>query len=564
MDDHGPATGRLPLLRAILAAGLLLGCTLAAFTPAYQQNDDVVMAMIASGRGISVQPDAHLVYVNVVLGELLRRAYCWAPALPWYGLVLISALAAVEVSLLRARLARDERTLLAWLAFLGCFGAVASVFVVRLQFTAVAGLASGTGLALWIASLQPEPAEDGDRVGAGALLLPALLVLLGALLRFQALLLALVVALPLAVARLAGAGRPRALRALGGLGAVLLLALALQLWDRAWYGRDPGWQEFGALNAWRARIVDYGAGADGEGGALERRVGWSANDALMLRRWFYADRSVYPIEKMRTLVGAAPLAWPAVSEAWDRLQDAFGHPSFLPLALVLPLLVARGDARERRLTLFLSLLPGLVVVGLLAVFLRAPEHVGLPALAFAPTALLATAGAERRRTRHARWWWPALVLAGVGAALALRQDRADSLTAAEDNRDLRRSLAKLAVSPQQLYVEWAGAFRYESVLPLEDTSYLSGLRLYSLGWPQRSPIADRMLRAFAIDDVFRSLYERPDVRLLMNPAWRDSLQVYAREHYGVALRFPEGVPAPSFTAFRVERAEAPAATAALR
>jgi hypothetical protein len=565
MDHHGPATGRLPLLRAVLATGLLLGCTLAAFTPAFQQNDDVVMAMIASGRGLSVQPDAHLVYVNVVLGELLRRAYGWAPALPWYGLVLIAVLAAVEASLLRARFARDARTPLSWLAFLGCFGAVASVFVVRLQFTAVAGLAAGAGLALWIASLQPKPAEGGGRGGApGGLLLPALLVLLGALLRFQALLLALVVALPLALVRLAAAGRPRALRALVGLGAVLLLALALQLRDRAWYERDPGWQEFGVLNAWRARIVDYGAGADGEGGAPERRVGWSANDALMLRRWFYADRSVYPVEKMRALVGAAPLAWPAAAEARDRLQEAFDHPSFLPLALVLPLLLAGGDARERRLTLLLSLLPGLVVVSLLAVFLRAPEHVGLPALAFAPTALLATAVAQRRRARHARWWWPALVLAGVGAALALRQDRADSLTAAEDNRDLRRTLARLAVSPQQLYVEWAGAFRYESVLPLEDTRYLSGLRLYSLGWPQRSPIADRMLRSFAIDDVFRSLYERPDVRLLMNPAWRDSLQVYAREHYGVALRFPEGVPAPSFTAFRVERADAPAATAALR
>jgi hypothetical protein len=555
MDSPKQEIGRRTLLWAILGVGLLLGSTLAAFTPAYQQNDDVVMMMIASGRGISLQPDAHLVYVNVILGELLRHAYRWAPALPWYGLLLIATLAAVQVSLLHARLARHGGNLP---AFLACFATVASVFVVRLQFTAVAGLAAGAGVALWIAGLEPEPGDEREHRGAAGLLVPASLLLLGALLRFQALLLALVVALPLALARLVRVGRPRALRALGGLAAVLSVALALHLWDRAWYERDPGWREFGELNAWRARIVDYGAGADGpEGRALERRVGWSANDALMLRRWFYADRTVFPIEKMRTLVGAAPVVRPGAAEAGARIREAFARPSFLPMALVLPLLVACGCARDRLRVLGLTIGPALIVVGLLAVFLRAPEHVVMPALAFSATTLLVAAGADRRRPRG-RWWWPALVLAAVGAALAVRQSRADSLTAAEDNRDLRRAVEKLSTRPQQLYVDWAGAFRYEGVLPLEDTSYLSGLRLYSLGWPQRSPIADRMLRTFAIDDLFRSLYERPDVCLLMNPSWRDSLEVYAHEHYGAALRFPEGVPTPSFTVFRVERADAPA------
>ena len=559
MSSLNPETGRRTLLYAVLGVGLLLGFTVAAFTPAYQQNDDVVMAMIASGKGIALQPDAHLVYVNVILGGLLRQAYRWAPASPWYGLLLIASLAATQLSLLHARLARDGGNLAALIAFLACFATVASVFVVRVQFTAVAGLAAGAGLALWIAGLEPEPGDGRQHDGAAGLLVPASLLLLGALLRFQALLLALVVALPLALTRLVRVGRPRALRALGGLAAVLSVALALHLGDRAWYERDPGWREFSELNAWRARIVDYGAGAVGsDGGSLEQRVGWSGNDALMLRRWFYADRTVFPIEKMRTLVGAAPVVQLGAAEARSRIREAFDHPAFLAMALVLPLLVAGGRIRDRLQALVLTLVPAVIVVGLLAVFLRAPEHVALPALAFAPTVLLVAAGADRRRPCD-RWWWTALVLAGVGAALCARQSRADSLTAAEDNRDLRRSLATLSTRQERLYVDWAGAFRYEGVLPLEDSSYLSGLRLYSLGWPQRSPIADRMLQAFGIGDLFRSLYERPDVGLLMNPSWRDSLEVYAREHYGIALRFPEGVPTPSFTVFRLERMDAPAA-----
>jgi hypothetical protein len=364
-----------------------------------------------------------------------------------------------------------------------------------------------------------------------------------------------VIGLPLVAHRLWRLGGRRALRQLAGLAAVLALAFALHAADRASYERDAGWREFLELNAWRARIVDYGAGGGAAARELESRLGLSGNDAVQLRRWFYSDRSVYPIDTLRSLVAADPLLRPGAAEAESRLREAFSYPSFLPLALVLPLLVVSGETRERLRVLALTLVPALAVVALLAVFLRAPEHVGLPALAFVPTALL-VAGADGARP-HGRGFWLALALAALGAFLCLRQGRADSVTAAEENRDLRRSVALLSQAPQRLYVDWAGAFRYEAALPLENASYLDGLRLYSLGWPQRSPIADRMLRSFGIDDVGRSLFERDDVGLLMNPAWRESLAAYAREHYGAELRFGETIRTPSFTVFRVERADGP-------
>ena len=542
----------------------LLGATTLTFTPTYMQNDDVVMAMIASGRGVALQPDAHLVYVNLALGELLRRAYVAAPALPWYGLLLLAVLAAAQVALLAGRLARErwqdrDAAVGLWLPYVAYFVAVVSVFVVHLHFTAVGSLAAGVGLALWIARLAPRssgPANGSRRPSAGGWLLIALLLLLGGLLRFDALLLALVVALPLAIERLIRSDRRMALRAVGGLAAVLSLPFALQLWDRAAYDRDPGWREFRELNAWRARIVDYGAGGDGpEGRALEQGVGWSANDAVMLRRWFYADRRVFPIEAMRRLVGAAPLAKPDAAETWSRIREAFHHPSFVPFLLSLPLLVARGRGRERLRILGLTLVPALAVVVGLAVLLRAPEHVSLPALAFPATALLVVGSGDDVPPRRGRLWGSALVLAFLAVTVAVRLDRQDAQSAVEENRDLRASVALLQSGTRQLYVDWAGTFRYEAILPLEDASYLSGLRLYSLGWPQRSPVADRMLQAAGIDDLFRSFFERPDVGLLMVPSWRDSLETYAREHYGVDVRVRESARTPAFSVFRVERSK---------
>ena len=196
----------------------------------------------------------------------------------------------------------------------------------------------------------------------------------------------------------------------------------------------------------------------------------------------------------------------------------------------------------------------MTVLAALSVYMRAPEHVGLPVVAFAPTALLVASGSGPWRRRGGAWWLSAVV-ALAAVVMATRQSWQDCVSGRQENAELRASLALLPPGPQRLYVDWAGTFRYEAVLPLEDTAYLSGLRLYSLGWPQRSPIADRMLQAFAIDDLFRSLYERPEVGVLMWAFWRDSLEAYAREHYGTAVRLREVLRTPAFTVFRLERVE---------
>jgi hypothetical protein len=545
-------TLRLLLSSAVVV--VLVSIALLAFPPVYQQNDDVVMTMIASGRGIAAVPDAHLVFVNLALGGLLRRLYGWAPAVPWYGLTLVGGVAVTLTTLLGFRLGRRReswgRGLRPWPALAAYCGTVGVVFLARLQFTAVAGLASAAGLALW---MPPHEAERGPeprprRVVAAALLL------FGGLLRFQALLLVLVVAMPVLSDRLRRAGRATGVRLAGGLLAVLATSAVLQWADRRIYDAEPGWREFLELNAWRARIVDYGAGGDGpERRLAEQRLGWSPNDGLVLRRWLYTDRSVFPTSSLRRFVEAAPVAQPGPAEALGRLRAAFATPSLVPLLLTLPLLALGVRRGERLRVLLLAAAPAVVVIGVLAVLLRAPEHVALPALAFVPTALLVL-GDDQGESRRALGW-PAVALAAAGAWLAFDQARVEAALALEENRDLRLSLAQLGGTGTRLYVEWAGAFRYEGVLPLEDQSYLAGVRLFSLGWPQRSPVADELLRRLEMHDVLRCLYERDDVGLVMNPAWRESLAAYLSEHHGVQVRFREAVRTPSFTVFRVERTD---------
>jgi hypothetical protein len=220
------------------------------------------------------------------------------------------------------------------------------------------------------------------------------------------------------------------------------------------------------------------------------------------------------------------------------------------MALVLPALLGlqpRGGRRVLALVVT-AVSAGAVVLGL-ALFGRAPPHVVQPAFAFVLWVALVDFSAPGRP-------WPSAttgiagVLAIAGIVLAFQRARADSDAARAGNARLRESIAALVPRPDRLYVAWSTAFPYRYVLPLEDTGYLKDLRLFSLGWPQRSPIADRMLRSFGASDVYSALLGRSDVFLIAQPGRLPLLATYGRERRGREALFTVEHEMPSFAVYR--------------
>src|SRR3954470_23500301 len=82
---------RAPLTFAFAAVGFLFVAVFTLLEPTFQTNDDLQLAMIASGTGISLQPDEHLVFTNVLIGHLLKSLYTAWPSVAWYGLYLYGA-----------------------------------------------------------------------------------------------------------------------------------------------------------------------------------------------------------------------------------------------------------------------------------------------------------------------------------------------------------------------------------------------------------------------------------------------------------------------------------------
>ena len=223
----------------VLACNIAFFAVMAALLPmGFEENDDVMMAMIANGTYSGV-PDFHLVYINVLYGWVLTLLYSLTTAIEWYTLAF-AALHVLSLSILAycvlttPNRAKWERVL--WLIVLYVLWAR---IIVALQFTTTAGLVTLAGCMLLL------------RESAKARWTGVVMVIIGALIRFMAdgLVGLLMAPIILYTYRLEW-------RKYIAIVAMLTAVVGCRVVNHAVYDHDPEWKYFRAYNQLRAQLND--------------------------------------------------------------------------------------------------------------------------------------------------------------------------------------------------------------------------------------------------------------------------------------------------------------------
>ena len=230
---------RWGLTAVVLVANIAFFWLMASVLPMhYEENDDVMMCMIANGTYSGV-PDYHLFYINVLYGAVLAWLYSWTTAIEWYTLSFavmhILSMTVLTVSLLRTpNRARWERVL--WLLALYVLWAR---IIVALQFTTTAGLLCLAGCVLLMRGT-PRSEWTG-----------AVLVVVASLIRFWA---AGLVGLLMAPIILYSLGKEW--RKYIPIVVMLVLVVGCRMTNQAVYDRDPEWKYYREYNLLRAQLND--------------------------------------------------------------------------------------------------------------------------------------------------------------------------------------------------------------------------------------------------------------------------------------------------------------------
>jgi hypothetical protein len=535
---------RHPLLAACAGSAILWTAFFGLLSPRYATNDDALLAMLPAGTGWAAAPDEHLVFTNVVIGLVLRRLHAALPSLAWYGLYLLAAHVVAQTALLYAALrapARGTRLAL----YLAYFAVAAVPFANNLQFTTTAFVAAQAGVLLALSLLETPPARRRAAVstGVGA----AALIVAGGLIRFEACALVLVLFAPVAAAAAWRRDHTAWLAPAAALGAGAVLIFAARAFDQAYYARDPGWAAYREWSGVLREFVDFerGAAYTPETAAAFGAAGLSRNDHRLLWNWFHPDADVFTTERLRAALDGAAAAPPRVPLP-HRLRRIVRDRTAKPILLALPLiLLAAGASPRSRWTALAALAATTAVLLYLAVFRKAPPHVFLPTLAWPLAVSLVLEGGRfaGRAVLSA-----AALLAAVTSVWALAFQRAESLAASAQDAAHRRALEPLRSAPDRYYILW-GTFPYGVIRPLSVPGSEPGFRFFALGWPQRTPTAQRALVAAGRPDLVRALGD-PAVRLLAPPEAAPWVEQYARRHRGLSLVLVQEGSVPGFGVFR--------------
>ena len=233
------SNSKMLLCLAVLAFNILFFGVMAAVLPMqYEENDDIMMAMIANGT-YSGTPDYHLVYINVIYGFVLAWLYGLNGAVEWYTwsfvvLHVVSMTMLVYCILTTPNRARWERV-----AWIGLLYVLWARIIIALQFTTTAGLTCLAGCVMLMRERRTE-----RWAGAGW-------IVIAALVRFMAAGLVGVLMAPIIVYTLRTDWRRYI-----PIVVMLCAVVGCRMANHAVYDRNPEWRYYREYNQLRAQLND--------------------------------------------------------------------------------------------------------------------------------------------------------------------------------------------------------------------------------------------------------------------------------------------------------------------
>ena len=486
------------------------------FEPRWETNDDVQMSMRANGYGAFAQGSPHLIYSNVIWGYIVRLIPEVHGVLG-YSLATIAVLFVVTWSILYFLPRLGVWRLAAFLAAI----LVISRPTLFPQFTINAGLlAIAAVIALVAYSRKPN---------IGSLIVACLLAYCGYLIRKEEFFLLVAVALPFLpweVIRKSGQAKICLLI----LGATIAVSAIID--QHAYSG--PEWQHFTELNEARRPYTDFGvAEALIKRPEIADRHGFSRNDLLLIRYWFFVDPNIADPQELNSM--SAELG-PLTTMSYGFREGLFAikqlaAPSLLPIliaGLIIGVLFFRWP---------LALAWGICLVAVFTMgYVGRPAifRVYIPLLSF--LVLVPLFLCDRDSIKR---WITAFTLLIAGAwNLSLLSDAQTSSSLIVDR--VRSDLKELPETAHPL-VTWASSFPYEYAYPVFDgDSTIRRIHFYSLSLSTFSPNSVAVAEEHKGNGLITLLNSDEGINIVGSPnnnlgKLLNLLGGYCQEHYGKHL-----------------------------
>ncbi len=538
------------ILPSVIALGAVWLCFALPGAIRFDTGDDPAMELLACGD-VTGHPSEYLIFINVLIGLLLKGLYLLAPPIPWYPLLLLTVVIFSLTGITSVVLQEDLPDRFCWLCLFGIvFG---TYLITHLQFTSAAYLLGLLGVLIFTLKT--------SRV---SLAMAIALVAAGSLIRFESFLLLLVTT---SAAAWLLSKRPLRERAFFIL-TIVILGWAGQAFDHAYYDCQPEWRAYRAYNKSRGDLnmtakLDY----NDVNRPVYEHVGWSENDFKMLNvHWLYEDPAAFSADKLAYLDQHLT----ANRDSLGALLVIVVAVALAPAATLLFLTMLSFSTEKPRppWLIYIAILgPALFMIVYLADTARLPTRVLVPILYASSLFLLI---AVRRNGETCRRLASTVLLPLTFVTLTVLSAEnvwKNATKNAATTARISSSLQLLVPSADNTLVSSINAVLLERLPPLTALAQTRNFHIIHLMWSGGSPSFETQLQRHGSASLFQSIAFDPHFWLMVPTSqWdrADSFSLYLQEHEHQKVKMTpvilsDGKPAvfPDFTVLHAERSDHP-------
>ncbi len=245
----------------------------------YEENDDVMMCMIANGV-YGGEPNCHLVFINAIIGYLLKTLYTISHGIEWYTL-LLAIIQIISITTIAFKIITTEK-FNKWLRICCCV--ILYLFWIRIiatfQFTTTSGISAFAGSILLLNG------KKWDYLYA------FLFIFISALIRIEVTCMMLLLFSPLFFQMIIDQRNHIATFTV-----LALLVLLCPLIDHSFYS-TPEWKQFKEYNFFRGKINDNPNFFRAKNKLPE---GISYDEDYHMFLWGIGDGKVFSMDKVRDI-----------------------------------------------------------------------------------------------------------------------------------------------------------------------------------------------------------------------------------------------------------------------
>lgn len=533
-----------PLVFSLLTTMVFFVIFLVFLRPGYETDDDISIISLASGY-LGGRPLPFLVFSNVLWGFLLNPLYALHTRINWEVLLFIVIDFISTSGLIYLVISRPLKTLYKLCGVLGILLADA-YFLVNINFTTIAAFASISGFCLLLAGVR---AHSGLRKGLFSL--GSGLVLVGSLIRIEAMLLALALVLPPLVLCVGSFKLKNLILALAVTGGLVAGSYAF---DRLYVQSSPGWNAYYLYNQTRSMLHDTPRLVNID--TLYQKVGWSQNDLVMFAHWFFPDVKSYSLQHLQVLVKIVPDTRTSLVGTLRIFLGSLLQPQAIPyLLMIAAIWLAALAYRPRKGTLLPFIVLTAISLGLsgfLAWSMKLPNRVLLSLLAafsiyglfiFDWTGLFEQQGSSTSPrsgffSHYAGACVGLLMAATVGLVTfqSIQTTRVHIMKQAAYERilaDLEALQAQGKIQEDALIVSPGSGIPIEWSNPM--ILNLPGIQYLPMGWLTFSPAYESVLKQFGGGPLPDEFFQTENVYLLTHPNLMYGVRQFVREHSGIEI-----------------------------